>query len=383
MNESLASALNRPYAGNPLSQWLIAAAVAIGGTIVLGIAKRLAVRRLETVAERTDTDLDDAVVDLLRRTARFFLLALAVFVAHHWVKLNDTAELYVQRAVKVALWLQVGLWLQGLLLWGIQRMVRGRAAHDPARTMGASVLGFIGQAVVWTLILLLTLQALGQDVTTLIASLGVGGIAVALALQNILGDLFASITILLDKPFVLGDAIVLGDFQGTVERIGIKTTRLRSVTGEEIVMGNSDLVSSRLRNFKRMQERRNLFAIGVTYQTPEKKLARIPSMIREIVEATPETRFERAHLKTFGDFALVFEIVYFVKSSDMQVFMDAQQAINIAIWKRFESEGIDFAYPTQTVHHPGEKAAASNGGTALQARSPAPASSQGPSRGGS
>jgi small-conductance mechanosensitive channel len=230
-------------------------------------------------------------------------------------------------------------------------MVSGRAAHDPARTMGASVLGFIGQAVVWTLILLLALQALGANVTALIASLGVGGIAVALALQNVLGDLFASITILLDKPFVVGDSIVIGDFNGTIEKIGVKSTRLRSVSGEEIIIGNQDLVSSRVRNFKRMRERRQVFTVGLTYDTPRAKLEKIPTIFKEIVTSVPDTRFDRAHFKSFGTSSLDFEVVYFVEKPDSNTLMDVQQRINLAIFDRFAAEGIEFAFPTQTVHH--------------------------------
>src|SRR6185503_12001582 len=178
---------------------------------------------------------------------------------------SPTYHDYLRRAILVAMWIQAGLWGLGLVQFGIGRMVRGSPANDPSRTMGASILGFIGRVFVWSLVLLLCLEANNFAIGPILASLGVGGIAVALALQNILGDLFASITILLDKPFVVGDSIVLGEFSGTVEQIGIKTTRLRSVNGEEIVMGNADLVNSRVRNFKRLSERRNLFTIGVTY----------------------------------------------------------------------------------------------------------------------
>jgi len=174
-------------------------------------------------------------------------------------------------------------------------------------------------------------------------------IAVALALQNVLGDLFASISILLDKPFVVGDAIVVGDFNGTVEQIGIKTTRLKSVNGEQLIMGNADLAHSRIRNFKRLLERRSVFTFGVTYQTPREKLERIPALLQEIIEQTPQARFERAHFAKFGDWALVFEAAYFVQHPDYQSYMDAQQAINFELLRRFEQERIEFAYPTQTV----------------------------------
>jgi small-conductance mechanosensitive channel len=182
------------------------------------------------------------------------------------------------------------------------------------------------------------------------ASLGVAGIAVALALQNVLSDLFASMSIALDKPFVIGDFIIIGDFMGTVEKIGVKTTRLRSLTGEYLIFANSDMLSSRIRNYTRMHERRIVFSLGVTYNTPYEKLHLIPTMIQKIIEAQEETRFDRAHFASYGDFSLNFEIVYYVLSADYNRYMDIQQAINLAIFKAFEDTGIEFAVPTQTLY---------------------------------
>jgi len=199
-------------------------------------------------------------------------------------------------------------------------------------------------------ILLLALDNMGVDITALIAGLGIGGIAVALALQNVLGDLFASLSIVLDKPFVIGDFIIVDDLLGTVERIGLKTTRVRSLYGEQLVFSNSDLLNSRIRNYKRMFERRILFSIGVTYQTPHEKLATIPGIIREVIESQEQVRFDRAHFKEYGDSALKFEIVYYVLVPDYNTHMDIQQAINLAIVRRFEEEKIEFAFPTQTLY---------------------------------
>ena len=173
--------------------------------------------------------------------------------------------------------------------------------------------------------------------------------AVALAVQNILGDLFASLSIVLDKPFVLGDFLIVDEHLGTVEYIGLKSTRLRSLWGEQIVFSNADLLKSRLRNFGRMFERRIVFPVGVTYQTPRDKLEAIPGIIREAIQAQEKTRFDRSHFKEFGDFSINFESVYYVLVPDYNLYMDIQQAINLQIHKRFEEEGIEFAYPTQTL----------------------------------
>jgi len=181
-----------------------------------------------------------------------------------------------------------------------------------------------------------------------VAGLGVGGIAVALALQNILGDVFASMSILLDKPFVTGDFITVDELMGTVEHVGLKTTRLRSLSGEQLVFANSDLLKSRIRNYQRMEERRVAFAVRLAYPTPAEKLAAIPAIVREIIDAQELARFGRSHFKSFGTFSLDFENVYYVKSPDYDTYMDVQQAINLAICRRFQEEGIEFAHPAQT-----------------------------------
>jgi len=213
-----------------------------------------------------------------------------------------------------------------------------------------SAFGFLARLALWTIIMFSALDNLGVNITALVAGLGVGGIAVALATQNILGDLFASFSIVLDKPFVIGDFIIVGECLGTVERIGLKTTRIRSLSGEQIIFSNSDLLGSRVRNFKRMYERRIVFSIGVIYQTSREQVAAIPAMLRESIEAQQMARFDRAHFKGFGDYALHFEAVYYVRSPDFTRYMDTQQAINLEIMRRFEEAGIEFAYPTQVVY---------------------------------
>jgi len=174
-------------------------------------------------------------------------------------------------------------------------------------------------------------------------------VAVALALQNVLGDVFASLSIVLDKPFVLGDFLIMGEYVGSVENIGLKTTRIRSLSGEQLVFSNNDLLNSRIRNYGRLLERRILFTIGVTYQTPREQVVQIPEMIRKAVEDQERARFDRSHFKSYGDFALIFETVYFVLGPEYNLYMDIQQAINLSIHAQFEEEGIEFAYPTQTL----------------------------------
>jgi small-conductance mechanosensitive channel len=207
-----------------------------------------------------------------------------------------------------------------------------------------------GRGIIWVIVLLVVIDNVGVDVTTLVASLGVGGIAIALAVQSILGDIFASLSIIFDKPFLVGDFVRVGDYTGSVENIGIKTTRLRSLSGEQLVISNSDMLGSRIQNYGRMYERRATFTLGVTYDTPREKLAKIPEMVREAIEAEEGVRFDRAHFKEFGAYSLNIDAVYYVLSPDYAQYMDIQQRINLDLHRRFEEEGIEFAYPTQVVH---------------------------------
>ena len=249
----------------------------------------------------------------------------------------------------VALLLQAGVWGSRLISEWVSHYVKRRAAEDAAGATALGMLGAPARLAVWSVVVLVALDNVGIDVTALIAGLGIGGVAIALATQNILGDLFGSLSIILDRPFVIGDFIIVGDQMGTVERIGLKTTRVRALSGELVIFSNADLLQSRVRNYKQMFERRIVFGLGVVYQTPADTIEAIPGMVREIIEAQPNARFDRGHFKAFGDFSLNFEFVYYVKVPDYAAFADTQQAINMAILRRFEADGIEFAYPTQTL----------------------------------
>jgi small-conductance mechanosensitive channel len=262
-------------------------------------------------------------------------------------ELVRTVSLHV---LLITLIIQAGLWASCVLRHWLQRSLNERRSDDPGSVAALNVTSWVVHLVLWSVVLLLILDNLGINITAAVAGLGIGGIAVALALQNILGDLFASLSIVIDKPFVVGDFLAIDEYLGSVENVGLKTTRLRSLSGEQLVMSNADLLQARLRNFGRMNERRVVFSIGVTYQTPREHLKRIPELIRAAVEAQDETRFDRSHFKGFGDFALDFETVYFVLGRDFNLHMDIQQAINLALHKAFENVGIEFAYPTQTLY---------------------------------
>ena len=306
--------------------------------------------RARTIADRTQSPYARTLVELLDALRFWFLLAIALYLATLVLELDPRGKMIVYGAVRVLLILQAAICGSMLIAFGLQRYAERRRATDPASVTMVSAVAFLGKLALWAIAGLLILDNAGVQVTPLVAGLGIGGAAVALASQSILSDLFASLSIVLDKPFVLGDFIIVGDMIGSVEHIGLKTTRLRSLSGEQLIFSNNDLLQSRIRNFKRMQERRIVFSIGVTYETPPEKVRAIPAMIREAIEAQQPVRFDRAHFQKYGDFALIYEAVYFVLSPAYNLYMDIQQAINLTLLERFAAEGIVFAYPTQTVY---------------------------------
>ncbi|MDD2882601.1 MAG: mechanosensitive ion channel family protein [Rhodoferax sp.] len=336
---------------NSLQDWTYALLVAAAFILVLHLLRRLALHHLERVAQNTKTVIDDFLVDVLSATRVLLTTAIGLYLGTHFLTLPDALEKWVGRIFVTVMILQAGFWcIRGLIFWLRHHFAQGGPEDEGARSMSLSLLSFLGQVVIWVLVLLLMLDNLGINVTALVASLGIGGIAVALAMQNILGDLFASLSIAIDKPFVIGDFIIVDDMMGNVEHVGLKTTRIRSLSGEQIILSNNDLLKSRIRNYKRMQERRVAFAIGVTYDTPAEQLAHIPSLIEQAVAAQSDVRFDRAHLKGFGAFSLDYEAVYYVLSADYNMFMNVQQGINLQLVRSFAEEKIEFAFPTQTLN---------------------------------
>jgi len=343
--------LETTFLGNPIRSWGIALGVTLVAHLALRYVAVAVVGRIVKFSASTELEWDDIFAAALQRTKGFLLIWFALYLGGLNLTLPALAVTVLKSAAAIALFLQVGFWLNAGIGGWMANYRKRRADQDASAVMSMGIVAIIARLVVWSLVVLLSLDNVGVDVTALVAGLGIGGVAVALAAQNLLGDLFASVSIALDKPFVLKDFLSVGDHLGSVEQIGMKTTRLRSLSGEQLVFSNADLLNSRIRNYGRMFERRVPFKIGVTYQTPRELLEKIPTILREAVEArgSDKVRFDRSHFQAYGDFALTFETVYYVLSPDFNVYMDCQQAINLAIHRRFEEEGIEFAYPTQTL----------------------------------
>lgn len=342
--------LSSQLLGQPLLDWLWALAAAIAVIAGLIVLTRLVTRKLAKLAETSTTSVDDAVVNALEHTRIWVMIACGVWTGAQSLTLPSGVNRVLDRSIVVVLLFQAASWLSLIIRQTRKGYAERHLDSDAEAVTTLSVLSFFGRLAVWSLFVLLALDNLGFNVTALLAGLGVGGIAVALALQSVLGDVFASLAITVDKPFIVGDFLVLdGGLMGNVEQIGLKSTRLRSLSGEQIIMANNKLLNTNIRNYKRMTERRVELSFGVTYGTPAKKLRQIPNIVREIIDETENTRFDRANFKAFGAYSLDFEAIYFVLDRDYNLFMNIQEQVNLALYSRLEKLGVEFAFPTRTI----------------------------------
>jgi small-conductance mechanosensitive channel len=339
-----------PIFRNSVVDWLLAAALATLLFLALISARRLIRNYHRRLLQTERTEIAEVPVEVLSRTTVLFFFVLSVFTGLETLEMGPGTDRMITTALTIALFWQAGVWISAAASGWLERRKRQGSAADRAVVGSLGVIGFIVRVVIWAIVALLTLDNLGIDVTALVAGLGIGGIAVALAVQNILGDLFASLSITFDRPFLVGDFLIVDDFLGSVEYIGIKSTRLRSLGGEQIVISNANLLSSRVRNYGRMLERRVVFSISVTHQTPADKLEKIPALIREAIAEHKDTRFDRSHFATYGAASLDFETVYYVLSPDYNRYMDIQQAINLRLHRGLERLGVEIAYPTQKLY---------------------------------
>jgi len=328
----------------------VAAAIVLGVVVAFAILRFTASRAAGALAARSAAPFRRVARDTVDATQLWLLLPVALFVGASALRLPETVEHVIGLVAAIALMLQAAVWGNRFIKrWFEEKSVRPPGG-DGETVTALGLISFVARVVMWMIVVLVILNHVGVNITALVAGLGIGGVAVALALQNVLGDLLASLAIVLDKPFVVGDTIAVGEVSGQVERVGIKTTRLRSLSGELLVLSNAELLKSRIHNYRQMTERRVLFGLGIAYETPQDRLERVPEMLQEIVLAQPRVRFDRAHFKGYGDSALLMEVVYYVLDRDYNVYMDVQQALNLEIARRFRAEGIEFAYRTNTVY---------------------------------
>lgn len=344
--------LNQTFWGNTIQSYIIAGGIFIGGSAVIFIFKKVVLGRLRKWAESTETKLDDLLIKGLEKSIIPVLNILVFYFAVKTLSLQPKVEKAVDVVSVILITFFVIKMITAALRFGLDSYIKRKAGEEEEAERRIKQMRGITAIVsffIWVLGFIFLLDNLGFEITAVIAGLGIGGIAIALAAQAILGDLFSYFVIFFDRPFEIGDFIVIGEFKGNIEHIGIKTTRVRSLSGEQLVFGNSDLTNSRIQNFKRMDKRRVVFKLGVTYQTPAEKIEEAVKIVEQIIIDHPDVTYDRGHFATFGPFSLDLEFVYFVLSNDYKQYMDIQQDVNFRVLREFEKRGIEFAYPTQTL----------------------------------
>lgn len=332
-----------------MNEWLYTLLIFIFAYAGLLIIWKFAISKISNFTARNPTKLGDLVIEVMRSTHQLTFALFSVLFAMHFLELNSRWITRLDYLSFLVIGIQVAIWLsKGITLWARAKVVATDGAAENA--VLTTMLSWIFRTIVWSIALLSILANTGVNITAFVASLGVGGVAVALAVQNILSDLFASLAIGLDKPFVIGDFIIFGNVLGTVERVGLKTTHIRSLSGEQIVCGNTELLKNTIHNYKRMAERRVVFEFRVTYETKAEAVRKIPEVVKNAITAQSKARFDRAHFKGFGLSSLEFEVVYYVLDSSYNVYMDIQQAINLYLMEELEAMKVSFAFPTMTLN---------------------------------
>ena len=346
--------LEQVYFGNTVLDYLIALGIILAGFLIVMIFKRVILQRIKRWTEKTVTNFDDYVVRSIERFGIPALYITIVYVGLNYLTFTERGTYIVKIAATVAItFFAIRLVSHTFLLLLESYVRRQENGEEKVKQLGGIML--IINVVIWGIGLLFLFDNMGYDVTAVVTGLGIGGIAIALAAQNILGDLFNYFVIFLDRPFEIGDFIIIDDKMGTVEYIGVKTSRIKSLSGEQLVFANSDLTKSRIHNYKRMQRRRVVYKVGVIYQTPYEQVKTIPGLIKSIILEQEMTEFDRSHFAGFGEWSLNFEAVYYVLSSDFTKHMDVLQAINLRVFEEFEKAGIEFAFPTRTLYLNAEK----------------------------
>jgi small-conductance mechanosensitive channel len=336
------------YFGNPLQDWLIALATLSFIVLLIKVFKRIGLRYLKKWSLNTETTLDDFLLETTEKSFIPLFYLGALHLSLNILTLTPKIDSVIHVASLIFITFFILLIITALLKKFVFSFIKSTENSETKEKQAKGLL-IILNCVIWVLGIVFIIDNLGYNVTTLITGLGIGGIAIALAAQTILGDLFSYFVIFFDKPFEIGDFIIVENNTGTIEYVGIKTTRIRTLSGEQLICSNTYLTNAQVHNYKRMEKRRVVFNLGVTYQTETEKIKMIPHKVQEIIESKTEVLFDRGHFSGFGNFSLDFEFVYYVLSAEYNIYMDKQQEIYFDILSRFEEEKIEFAYPTQTI----------------------------------
>ena len=351
MEISFLDVLRYEIIGNSIQGYILALMIFTVVFAGLKIFKHFVIVKLKKLAEKTKTDFDDLFIKIIDNIGWHFYIFIPLYAASKFIQIPSFVDTILYSLVFITIAYYAIKGCQDLIDFGAQKVILEKQKEEETKidTSIIDLLTRILKGALWGVVLVIVLSNLGYDVSALIAGLGIGGVAIAFALQNVLVDIFSSFSIYFDKPFKTGDFIIVGSDMGVVKKIGIKSTRLESLWGQEIVISNKELTESRINNYKKMEKRRIHFTFGVTYETPTEKLKGILGIVKNIFEKIESADLDRIHFKEFADFSLNFEIAYYAKTGDYNKYMDIQQEINFALKEEFEKQGIEFAYPTQTI----------------------------------
>lgn len=339
--------LNYVLLDNTVLKWITAILLTCLVFVLAKLIKYLLIRKWNRVAQKTKNKVDDLVVNAIKQTKDLLVFFLGIYAGTRVLILSEELKAIINKGFYIALALQVGFWLGGVINYFTELQQEG---EEKQQRTAVNAFGLFGKILVWLIVALVALQNVtGMELDALIASLGIGGIAVGLAVQNILKDIFASLSIFLDKPFLVGDYITVNDIGGNVENIGIKSTRVRTLLGEEVVFSNSDLLESRVHNYRKLERRREVLRIGISAETSVDVLRDLPALFAEVISAQVDSTFSRAHLSELGEYAFMYEVVYFIESPDYDVYMDAKEQIHLGILERLQEKEIELPYPTQSI----------------------------------
>ena len=333
--------------GNSIKDYIIALIVFVLAVVIFRIIKYEIVKKLRKVAGKTKAEVDDVLIKIVDKIGWYFYIFFAVCASLKFIQVPDAVNMFFTYATPIVVVFIIVRSLQQFVDYGMRKLAKEKQQETEASVV--NILGKIMRGALWAIAFIYIISLFGYDITTVVASVGVFGIVLAFGLQHILSDIFASFSIFFDKPFDVGDFIIVGDTLGVVKKVGIRSTRIQSLWGQEVVIPNQDLTSTRINNYKKMEKRRVQFSFGVVYDTSAEKLEKALDVTKEVVDKVELAELDRVHFKEYGDYSLNFEVVYYVNTPDYNKYMDIQQEINLLLKKRFEKEGICFAYPTQTV----------------------------------
>ena len=338
------------WVGSGQLEALIAVALVVGITVALRTLRWAILKGIVRLPRMDDYSLSALIQRIVKRFHLYFMFAIALMMTDTVMSLPSAVSVFVRFFFIICAVLQVAEWVQEFAVSAMRRNVHRGSGDARALQSAFNIIKYFITLAVWAVALLLIMSNVGMDVTALLAGLGIGGIAIGIAAQGVFKDLFSSLSIVIDKPFQVGDTIRYGDNSwGAVEDIGLKTTRIRARSGEQMIISNTNLLDYEIHNMARMTRRRIEIQFGFIYQTAPDLAERVPEIVVKIVKEVQAVEFERCGMSGFGPSSIDFTLVFFALQPDFNRAMAARSKVFLALFRGLQDEGLEFAYPTQTL----------------------------------